>query len=215
MNSTRELLHQIADPSLSKDQRVRLRCKVAGQLEEADKFDAALEVLDEVWSDVGELPSLSGLESETAAEVLLRAGALTAYIGSAKQIKGSQEVAKDLLTESLSIFEKEHNKLGEAEVQTQMALCYWREGSFDYARAMVQEALIKLSNHEGDLKAVAMLAVQLLNGPQSDFTTPIAFSPMRKSYLTEAQMTYSKESFITLSLSSCAISEKLRIDTTT
>jgi CheY-like chemotaxis protein len=157
MNSTRELLQQIADPTLSKDQRVQRRCELAGQLEEAGKFDSALEVLDEVWPELGERPNLSGLEPETAAKVLLRAGALTAYIGSAKQIKGSQEAAKDLLTESFGIFEKEHSTLGQAEVQTQLALCYWREGSFDYARFTVGEALIKLSHHEGDLKAVAML----------------------------------------------------------
>ncbi len=77
-------MQQIADPNLSKDQRVQRRCELAGQLEEAGKFDAALEVLDEVWSELGERPNLSGIEPETAAKVLLRAGALTAYIGSAQ-----------------------------------------------------------------------------------------------------------------------------------
>jgi CheY-like chemotaxis protein len=157
MNSTRELLRQIADPHLSKDRRVRLRCELARKLEEAGKFDAALEALDEVWSEVGKRPNIDELEPDTAARLLLRAGALTAYIGGANQIKGSQEAAKDLLSESLSIFEREQNTLGEAEVQTEIALCYWREGAFDEARVMVQEALVKLTHYEGDLKAVAML----------------------------------------------------------
>src|SRR5262247_4110872 len=116
MNSTRELLHRIADTNLSKDQRVRLRCELAKQLEEAGKFDAAREALDEVWSELGERPNLDQLKPDTASRVLLRAGALTAYIGSASQIKGSQEAAKDLLSESLSIFEREQDTLGQAEV---------------------------------------------------------------------------------------------------
>ena len=42
----------------------------------------------ELWSRVGERPVLNELDEETAAEVLLRAGVLTGWIGSVKQIEG-------------------------------------------------------------------------------------------------------------------------------
>lgn len=169
MNSTRELLHRITDPNLSKDQRIRHRCELAQQLEEVGKFDAALEALEEVWPEIGVRPNVDHLAPETAAQVLLRAGALTAYVGSADQIEGSQEAAKDLLSESLSIFEKEHNSRGQAEAQAEIALCYWREGAFDEARVMVQDALTRLGSHDGDLRAVAMLRSAIIESSAKRF----------------------------------------------
>ena len=93
---------------------------------------------------------LEGLDDETKAQVLLRVGALTGWIGSASQIEGSQEMAKDLISESIRIFQDlgEKNKAGGA--RSDLALCYWREGAFDEARVTLQEALAEFD--EGDVE---------------------------------------------------------------
>jgi len=45
------------------------------------------------------------LNKEAKAQVLLRVGSLIGWIGSANQIEGSQEMAKDLISESARTFE--------------------------------------------------------------------------------------------------------------
>src|SRR5437764_3378808 len=136
-----QLLHQIADPTLPRDERVRLRCQLAKELEDVGNYEAAREAMGELWSRVGERPVLDRLDEATAAEVLLRAGVLTGWIGSCKQIEGAQETAKNLISESLTRFEA----LGEiekvAEAQTEIAYCYWRQGAFNEARVWLREAL--------------------------------------------------------------------------
>ncbi len=157
MNSTKDLLHQILNPELSTDERARLRCRLAKQLEEAGNYEAAREAMGELWLGVGELPNLEGLDPRLAAEVLLRAGVLTGWIGSTWQIKGAQETAKNLISESIAIFESLLDVKKVAEAQTEIAICYEREGGLDEARVMFAEALDRLDDQDGDLKAIALL----------------------------------------------------------
>src|SRR2546430_574536 len=105
MDSTNQLLHRIADPSLTPNERARLRCQLAKQLEEVGNYEAAREAMDDIWRGIGHRPVLDHLDQETAAEVFLRAGVLTGWIGSCKQIEEAQETAKNLISESITIFE--------------------------------------------------------------------------------------------------------------
>ncbi len=70
-------------------------------------------------------PNVEGLGQSTAAEVLLRAGVLTGWIGSTQQITDSQEIAKNLLSQSLLIFESLGREQKVLEAQTELAYCYW------------------------------------------------------------------------------------------
>jgi tetratricopeptide (TPR) repeat protein len=77
--------------------------------------------------------------------LLLRVGTLTGYLGSVQQIGGAQEVAKDLITESIHAFEKLGDTEKVAEAQTGLAVCYWREGASDDARIWLGEARARAS----------------------------------------------------------------------
>jgi CheY-like chemotaxis protein/Tfp pilus assembly protein PilF len=162
MKSTKDLLHQIHDPNLSIDERALLRCRLAKQLEEVGNYDAAREALGELWGIVGDPPRLENLSQHSAAEALLRAGTLTGWIGSTRQIEDSQETAKNLITQSITIFESLGDAKKVAEAQTEIALCYEREGALDDARVMFAEALSRLDDQDGDLKAVALLRSAVL-----------------------------------------------------
>ncbi len=120
-------------------------------------YDAAREALGELWEGVGHHPNVEGLDQRTAAEVLLRAGTLTGWIGSTRQIEGAQETAKDLITQSIAIFESVGDLKKIAEAETELGYCYWREGAMDDARVVLKQALSRLSDQDGDLKAVAYL----------------------------------------------------------
>src|SRR5215213_11195088 len=118
MNLTSQLLRQIDSPELGRAARARLRCQLAKELEESGNYEAARGAMGELWQAIGARPVLDGLDNATAAEVLLRAGTLSGWIGSSKQIEGAQEIAKDLITESGDIFKslQETEKLAETYI---------------------------------------------------------------------------------------------------
>ena len=111
----------------------------------------------ELWYEVGKSPDLAGLDHRAMADVLLRAGALTGSIGSAKQIEGAQEIAKNLISEGARQFESLGLRSKTAEAQIDLAVCYWREGAFSEARVILHDALEKLTEKDNELKAIALL----------------------------------------------------------
>jgi CheY-like chemotaxis protein/tetratricopeptide (TPR) repeat protein len=117
----------------------------------------------ELWAGLGERPVLEGLDEATAAEVLLRVGVLTGWIGSTKQIEGAQEAAKNLITESLTTFEALRDTVKTAEAQTELGYCYWRQGALDEARVIFREALTRLSA-DSEVRAIALLRLAIVEG---------------------------------------------------
>lgn len=157
MGLVEELRDQIADPAVSPDERARLRVRLSKALEEAGDYEAAREAMSELWSRVGERPMLDGLGRAAAAEVLTQVAVLTSCIGSAKQIEGAQELAKDLLGESIRLFEALGDARKVAEAQAHLAYCYWRQGGYDEARVTLHEARSKLRDEDAGLKALVLL----------------------------------------------------------
>lgn len=138
-------------------ERAALCCRVAKQLEKAGEYESACEALSEFWTDRNAIPKLEGLDPEVAADVLLRAGALAGWLGSANPTEGSQETAKNLITRSIETFDKLGQSQRVAEARGDLALCYWREGAFDEARIHLANALAGLSAHDSELKAVLLI----------------------------------------------------------
>ncbi len=157
MSLAQELDSQIADSARGPAERARRRCALARQLEESGDYEAAREALGELWAGVGERPVLDGLDEATGAGVLLCAGVLTGWIGSARQLDGSQELAKDLISESMSRFEELRQLERVAEAQVELAVCYWRQGALDEARVMLGRVLRELVDAESEVRAVALI----------------------------------------------------------
>lgn len=132
-------------------------CELAKNFEEAGEFESAAETLSAFWSGLPHRPKTEGLKEEGKAELLLRSGTLSGWLGSAKQVAGSQEIAKDLISESAAIFERLH--LGErvAEAGVDLAICYWREGGLDEARVTLGLVLENLANSHSEQRLRALL----------------------------------------------------------
>jgi len=143
--------------NLSLTERAELSCRLSKQLEKAGEYEAACEVLADFWPDRIAAPRLEDLDQATGAEVLLRVGALAGWLGSANQAEGSQETAKNLITQSIEIFEKLGRPEKVAESRGDLALCYWREGSYDEARIHLANALNLLGIDNSELKAVLLI----------------------------------------------------------
>jgi tetratricopeptide (TPR) repeat protein len=150
------LLRQLENPNLSRDQRARLRCELAREFEDRGEYESAREAMSGLWKRIGERPNIKGLEQSAAAEVLLRAGTLTGWIGSKNQVTDAQETAKNLISESITIFESLIYGKRIAEAQIELAYCYWRQGSLDEARDILKETLSRL-DIGSELKAKAIV----------------------------------------------------------
>jgi tetratricopeptide (TPR) repeat protein len=136
-----ERLRELDNSSLTENERVLLRSRVAADLIHKGQYEAAREALGELWWGIGQRPDVGELPPMTAAEVLLRCGALTGWLGSAGNVAGTEEKAKDLLTESLRLFQDQGQYKKSSEVQYELGVCYWRLGAHDEGRVMLREAL--------------------------------------------------------------------------
>ena len=158
-----EVLRQLEDPAVGPDDRARQRIQLSKKFEEIGDYEAAPQVLGDLWQGVGVRPRLEQLRDDSArGEVLLRVGTLTGWIGSSEQIQGAQEKAKDLLSESIGIFERLNDSAHAGEAQTELAYCYWREGAFDEARVILTEVLRRLSKDDLERRAVAILRLAIV-----------------------------------------------------
>jgi tetratricopeptide (TPR) repeat protein len=152
---SKQLLTQSTTASTS--ERARRLCARAKELEEAGEFETARGVLSEFWQRIGEHPSVEGLTPIARAEVILRAGALSGWIGSARQLTGAQESAKDLISEAARIFEECGLRERVAEARVDLAICYWREGAFDEARVSLHDAFQQVEGIESEQRLRAFL----------------------------------------------------------
>ena len=132
-------------------------CELAKNLEEAGEFESASEMLRPFWQGLLRRPETVGLADDAKAELLLRAGTLTGFLGSAKQVAGAQEAAKDLISESSAIFESLGKSEKIAEAGVDLAICYWREGALDEARITLRLVLERLGDIRNEQKLRALL----------------------------------------------------------
>jgi tetratricopeptide (TPR) repeat protein len=139
--------------------RALARCQKALELKDRGDYDAAQEVMRPLWKQIGERPNVAGLEPSVVAEVLFSVGTLTGWIGSRNENGEANDTAKDLLTESITAYEVLGDLRKVAEVQIELAVCYWRAGGLDESRIMLSEALGRLASSNGRAYALVCLSV--------------------------------------------------------
>ncbi|HUS11247.1 MAG TPA: helix-turn-helix domain-containing protein [Pyrinomonadaceae bacterium] len=128
--------------------------QLARTLERSGDYNGARAALSGVWSALGQRPAVDDLPADLQAEGLLRVGTLAGWIGTASQIAGTQEFAKDLITEATRIFEQMEISEKVAEAQTDLAICYWRLGAFSEARVLFTHAEENARNAENKLRVL-------------------------------------------------------------
>lgn len=136
-------------------------CSQAKELEDAGEYEAAARVLGTRWQGVGRRPNLTGLSRSDKAALLARSGALSGWIGSMKLTPGSQDKAKDLISEAATIFKDLGYTEDWADAISDLAVCYWREGSYDNARVFLLDVIN--SNIELSPQISAKILLRLVN----------------------------------------------------
>jgi two-component system, chemotaxis family, chemotaxis protein CheY len=171
MKTVRSLRLVTDDPTLSPDERALLRCRAAADFERRGDYEGAINALGELWRGIGQRPALDGLGERAAAEVLLRTGAVSGWLGSSRQIEGAQDAAKDLLSESISRFVTLGERAKAAEAQSELGFCYRRAGNYDEARVLYNDALRLLPPGEDEQRAktlVRLVVVEACSGHYHD-----------------------------------------------
>jgi tetratricopeptide (TPR) repeat protein len=155
MDLRTSIYEKTINPAVADD--VMPLCELAKNFEEAGEFNQAAETLSPFWSGICNRPITKGLTQEAKAELLLRSGTLTGWLGSANQIAGAQEKAKDLISESAELFEKLTLPEKVAEARVDLSICYWREGALDEARVTLRLVLDSFQGSESEQRLRALL----------------------------------------------------------
>lgn len=134
----------------SPDERAAFACELARQLERVGEYEQARDALYEWWTIAAESNANSISDQAIRAEVLLRVGSLTGWLGSTSQMAGAQEAAKTLITKSLEIFDNLRDREKAIEARSELALCHWREGALDDARVLLETARSDLKDDESE-----------------------------------------------------------------
>lgn len=146
-----------APASHSVAERAELACRQAKELERLGDYEGARETLSEFWDASTNLVTVDQLDDALKADVLLRVGSVASRVGSAAPSEGTQEIAKDFISQSIRIYEELANRRKVAEARADLALCYWREGAFDEARINLTKALSETSKDDTDLRALILI----------------------------------------------------------
>jgi tetratricopeptide (TPR) repeat protein len=165
----RTTLAKLDTSHLTLNESAWLRCQAAIELKDRGDYDGAREVMRPFWKKFGDHPELEGLNLPMAGEVLLHVGILTRWIGSKNQISDAQDVAKDLISESITLFESLGDTLRVAAARAELGFCYWWAGALDEARIMLTEALQKLTI-EGNTRANALIFLAIVEWSASRYS---------------------------------------------
>jgi tetratricopeptide (TPR) repeat protein len=153
---------------LSANAEASLRCQTAIELRDRGDYDGAREVMAPLWQGIGSRPKMEGLHSSVVPEVLLCVGMLTSWLGSRNEIKEADDYARDLITESITLYEALGDSKKVAEARTELAYCYWRAGANDEARIVFSTALERLTT-EGNTRANALLGLSVVEWSASRY----------------------------------------------
>jgi tetratricopeptide (TPR) repeat protein len=154
---------------LSANEEALVRCQAALELKDKGDYEGARLVMGRFWKRVGYRPETKMLHASVAAEVLLCAGILSSWIGSKEGIKEAQEVAKNLISESIEFFGSTGDRKKIASARAELAYCYWREGALDEARIVFLESLETLTS-EGNTRARTVLRLAIVEWSAERFT---------------------------------------------
>jgi tetratricopeptide (TPR) repeat protein len=153
---------------LTANQEAELRCRTALELKEGGDYDGTLAAMFPLWNGIGTRPNTKGLHDAVAAEVLLTTGILTRWLGNRSEIKEADGFAKDLITESITLYEVIGDSRKVAEARTELAYCYWRVGAHDEARIFFNEALKRLIIG-GNARANALVGLSFVEWAESRY----------------------------------------------
>lgn len=159
---------KLATSHLPANEAALRRCERALELKDKGDCEGAQKAMGPLWQRMRTRPEINELHASVGAEVLLTVGILTGWVGSRSEAKEDQEIAKNLITESIAYYESVGDTKKIAAARAELAYSYWRDGELNEARIMLLEALRKLPL-EGNTRARALLKLAIIEISASRF----------------------------------------------
>ncbi|HEX3251930.1 MAG TPA: helix-turn-helix domain-containing protein [Pyrinomonadaceae bacterium] len=184
MTLSASLLRDGETQTASVDSRVEHACELAKQLENKGLYEDAQQVLSAYWPHPGARPNLKDMAPSVAAELLMRAGVLTGALGGKTQLVNAQETAKNLISESLSVFQSVNYTQKIEEAQVELALCYWRTGEVNEARVLLEETLSRLKG-DSDVRCRAIVRLAIVEYEAARFNEALCLLTTNSSLFQE------------------------------
>ncbi len=153
---------------LTANEEADLRCRTALELKDRGEYDAARDAMFPFWKGIGSRPDTKGLDSDLVPRVLLCAGIVAGWLGGVKGIREAGDYTRDLITESIRLFEAIGDSRKVAEARAELAQCYWRSGDNDTARILLTTALERLTTG-GNARANALLMLSSVEWAESRY----------------------------------------------
>lgn len=151
---------------LTANEEAELRCRTALELKDRGEYEAARDAMFPLWKGIGSRPNTKGLSDTVIPDVLLTSGILTGWLGGLSEDKKADDYARDLITESITLFEAIGDSRKVAEARAELGHCYWRAGANDEARIWFSTALERLSIG-GNARASALLGLSSVEWAES------------------------------------------------
>lgn len=115
--------------------------KAAREAEMRGEYEVGLLLFSDDWADPRLEPDVAQLPDELAAELRLRFASLLGFQGHLRKIKDSQRRACDILSSTLSTFDRLSIEEKCAECENHIALTYSRTGEYSESRVWLSAAL--------------------------------------------------------------------------
>src|ERR1044072_672826 len=147
----------VKEPKTTVASGILAMCNFVKELEDSGEYVNATLAMGEWWKGIGIRPDVNKLPVKEKAAILARAGALSGWLGSMRQAAGSQEMAKDLISEGATLFQSADDLQNWADARSDLAICYWREGAVDEARVILQDVLSSEPRLSSELEAKILL----------------------------------------------------------
>lgn len=146
---------------LNESERVEASCTIAREKLEIGDYAAGVAAL-EPWWTLGSWPDHTTLTDEAAAELLLTAGTLSAWMATMNQVEGGQKPAEAMLSGAITLFERMGKKARASEARIELACCYFWQGFFDLAKVTLRSSLEGIRQKDIDLRCVALIRLALV-----------------------------------------------------
>ena len=152
---------QLFSSTLSPNEEAQIFCAITREQIEIGNYDAGCLILTRWWTP-GEWPTLQGLSSHAAGDLLFTTGALASCLSSTGRIPKGQKHAEDLLSGSTGIFEHLGAKRRSAECRIELALSLYRQGLFALSKSTLLKVLGDLQLDDTELRSLALIRLAVV-----------------------------------------------------
>jgi len=161
VKSEMNVFQDVLPASLAESERALACCAIAREKLETGDYESGCALL-AAWWKPGAWPNQALLDQLASAELLLVAGILSDAAARSSQLSRGQKWAEVLLSGSIALFDQIGERTKAIEARIELGCCYYHQGLFDIAHAMLESCVRELPDQFCELKAVGLIRLAIV-----------------------------------------------------